>query len=571
MRRHTNLLLILDFVHVIYYIVDMYIRTISRKNKDGSKVTYVQLAHNERDREKGHAKAKILYNFGRIENLDLEQLKRLVKSISRFLPPEDALEAQALLQNRGRSFTWKQSRSFGGIYLLSALWQQLNFQKILENRIANRQFSTPIAQSIFAMVANRCLAPSSKLATTEWVEKDVFIADFSQIDVQVLYRAMDFLLLHQAQLEREIYWSVADLLHLEVDLLFFDTTSTYFETEDESELKKRGYSKDKHGDSPQVVLGLAVTRQGIPVRHWLFPGNTADMSTIQKVKDDLAGWRLNRCIIVHDCGMTSEANLQYLQRGGGHYIVGRKMKSGEAEVEEALSQKGRYTEIEEHLWAKEVTIGEGEKRKRFVVVKNTKEQERAENTRQKLVETLEAKLSELNNRKEKFHNKAVCELKSHRIYGKYIKEQKDGSLRLHHAKLRKERRYDGKYLVESSDDTLSLKDIVLGYKQLYDVEHAFRTLKTTLELRPNHHSKDERIKCHIFLCFMALVLVRIIENKTEKTWPNVRREMSRLFYGEFQVESKKVCQLTELTKEQKNILKSLNIKEPSTIVDIQDA
>ncbi len=549
----------------------MFIRTISRKNKDGSKVTYVQLAHNERDREKGHPKAKILYNFGRLENLDLEQLKRLVKSISRFLPPEDALEAQVLLQNRGRSFKWKQSRSFGGIYLLSALWQQLHFQKIVENRVAQRQFSTPIAQAIFAMVANRCLGPASKLATTEWVEKDVFVPDLPQIDVQVLYRAMDFLLLHQAHLEQEIYWSVADLLHLEVDLLFFDTTSTYFETEDESELKKRGYSKDKRGDLPQVLLGLAVTREGIPVRHWLFPGNTADMSTIQQVKDDLAGWRLGRCIIVHDCGMTSEANLQYLQRGGGHYIVGRKMKSGEAEVEEALRQKGRYTEIEEHLWAKEVTVGDGEKRKRLVLVKNTKEQERSEKARQKLVETLEAKLSELNSRKTKSHNKAVCELKSHRLYGKYIKEQKDGSLTIARNKLTQERRYDGKYLVESSDDTLNLKDIVLGYKQLYDVEQAFRTLKTTLELRPNHHSKDERIKCHIFLCFIALVLVRIIENKTEQTWPNVRREMSRLFYGEFQVESKKVCQLTELTKEQKSILNSLNIKTPSTIVDIQHA
>ncbi len=548
----------------------MYIRTISRKNKDGSKVTYVQLAHNERDREKGHPKAKILYNFGRLENLDVAQIKRLVKSISRFLPPQDALEAQVQLENRGRTFKWKCSRSFGGIYLLSALWQQLNFKKLLENRVAKREFTTPIAQAVFAMVANRCLAPSSKLAITEWLQKDVFVPGLPPLDVQVLYRAMDFLLLHQAQLEQEIYWSVADLLHLEVDLLFFDTTSTYFESEDESELKKRGYSKDKRGDLPQVVLGLAVTREGIPVKHWLFPGNTADMSTIQKVKKDLAGWRLNRCIMVHDCGMTSEVNSQYLQRGGGHYIVGRKMKSGEADVEEALSKKGRYSKIDDHLWAKEVIIGNGEKRKRLVVVKNTNEQKRAEKTRQKLVETLEAKLSELNTRKLKPHNKAVCELKSHRIFGKYIKEQESGTLSLDNKKLNRENRYDGKYLLESSDDTLSLKDIVLGYKQLYDVEQAFRTLKTILELRPNHHSKDERIRCHIFLCFIALVLVRIVEHETEKTWPTVRKEMNRLCYGEFKVESKIICQLTELTQEQKNILKSLNIKEPSTIVDIQD-
>jgi transposase len=111
---------------------------------------------------------------------------------------------------------------------------------------------------------------------------------------------------------------------------------------------------------------------------------------------------------------------------------------------------------------------------------------------------------------------------------------------------------------------------VLGYKQLYDVDDAFRTLKTTLELRPNYHSKDERIKCHIFLCFISLVLVRIIENQTGKTWPTVRREMSRLYYGEFQIDSKKVCQLTELTPEQKKILAAMNIKEPSTVVGIHD-
>lgn len=563
MRRHTNLLRYIDFMGFICYLVGMYIRTISRKNKDGSKVTYVQLAHNERDPEKGQVKAKVLYSFGRLEHLDIEQLKRLVKSISRFLPPSDALQAQAVLHSGGRNFKWKRGCSFGGVYLLSALWQQLHFQTLIEERVADREFRTPIAQAVFAMVANRCLAPASKRAVSEWVAHDVFIADLGRIEIQVLYRAMDFLLLHQAELEQQIYWSVADLLNLEVDLVFFDTTSTYFETETESELKKRGYSKDKRSDLPQVVMGLAVTRQGIPVKHWVFPGNTVDLSTIRKVKDDLAGWRLNRCVVVHDSGMSSEANLQYLQRGGGHYIAGRKLKSGEADVEAALAQRGRYTQVEAHLWAKEVVIGDGEKRKRLVVVKNDKEQKRAEHNRQTLIATLEAKLARIK-------GKAASELKAHRIYGKYLKELKDGSLRLNHAKLREESRYDGKYLLETSDDTLSLRDIVLGYKQLYDVEHAFRTLKTTLELRPNHHSKDERIRCHIFLCFIALVLARIVEHKSGQSWSKVRREMARLYYGEFEIDSQHVAQLTELTKEQKSTLKSLDIKEPSPIVDIQN-
>jgi len=195
-HRHTKLLNSLDFYIFVIYIVGMYIRTISRKNKDGSKVTYVQLAHNQWDAKKGHSTAKVLYNFGRIEHLDIDQLKRLVNSISRFLPPDEALEAQAIIEHRGRRLTWKESRSFGGIYVLSALLQRLNFKQILEKRMQNRQFSTPIIQAILAMVANRCLAPQSKLAISEWVEQDVYIADLPPVDVQVFYRAMDFLLEH---------------------------------------------------------------------------------------------------------------------------------------------------------------------------------------------------------------------------------------------------------------------------------------------------------------------------------------------------------------------------------------
>ena len=547
----------------------MYIRTVSRKNKDGSKVEYVQLAHNVWNSKKRHSTPKVLYNFGRRDTLDLNQLTRLVKSICRFLPPEDALEAQVLMKNRGRKFKWRSSRSYGGIYVLSEIWKQLGFTNLIKKRLNNRNFSTPVERAVFAMVANRCLAPKSKLAITEWIDKKVYIPDLSQIGVQVLYRSMDFILEHQNKLEEEIYWAVADLLNLEVDLLFFDTTTTYFETHDEDELRKLGYSKDKRSDLPQVVIGLAVTRSGIPVKHWVFPGNTADMSTIEKVKNDLGNWHLNRCIIVHDRGMSSEKNLQYLQRGGGHYIVGRKMRSGEPEIEYALSRKGRYTVIEEYLLAKEVIVGNGEKRKRFVLVKNLKTEKHDQEQRQKLIKVLNEKINSLNERKTKSHSKKVCEIRSHKVYGKYVKELKGGRLKINLSKLREESRYDGKYIVETSDDTLTLRDIVLGYKQLYDIERAFRTLKTELDLHPNNHSTSDRIRCHIFICFNALVLVRIIENKTKKTWAKVRDELERIHYGEFIIDSKKVCQLTELNNDQKNILKLLNIKEPRLFLDIQ--
>ncbi len=548
----------------------MYLRTISRKNKDGSKVSYVQLAHNEWHPEKGHCTAKVLYNFGRIEDVDVEQLKRLVKSISRFLPASDAAEAEATIKNRGRKLKWIQSRSYGGIHLLLELWNQVGFDKLIKERIKERNFSTPVALSVFAMVAGRALVPSSKLALGDWIKHDVHIPGLSEVGVQTLYRTMDFLLEHQEALEKEIYWAVADLLNLEVDLLFFDTTSTYFETDHETDLKKYGYSKDKRPDLPQVVVGLAVTRSGIPVKHWVFPGNTADMSTIRKVKDDLGRWHLNRCIIVHDRGMASEENLQYLQRGGGHYIVGRKMRSGEEIIEETLGSKGRYTMIEEDLLAKEVIIGDGERRKRLVIVKNLQTEAHDRKTRKKLIQTVQEKVDQLNSRRTKNHSKQVCALKSHRTYGKYVKELKNGILKINKMKIREQGRYDGKYIVETSDDTLSLRDIVLGYKQLYDIERAFKTLKTDLDLHPNYHSKEDRIRCHIFLCFIALVLVRIIENKTKRTWAKIRKMFMRIHYGEFIIDSKKIFQLTELSNDQLNVYKSLNINEPRPFLGIQD-
>jgi len=176
-----------------------------------------------------------------------------------------------------------------------------------------------------------------------------------------------------------------------------------------------------------------------------------------------------------DCGMSSENNLTIFQQGGGHYIVGRKMRSGEAETNQALSQKGRYAEIEPGLFAKEAVVGHGEKRKRFIIAKNIKEEERDKAKRAQMVESLRLRLDQLNSRKAPSHSKAVCELKAHALYGKYIKELSDGRLKILQSRLDQENHYDGKYLIETSDDTLSLRDIVLGYKQLYDIERAFRT------------------------------------------------------------------------------------------------
>ena len=209
----------------------------------------------------------------------------------------------------------------GGAFFLNGFWERLELKGILETLLKERKYTTPVERSLFALVANRALDPGSKLAVERWVREEAAIPGLEEIAVQNLYRAMDFLLEANEQIQKDVYYAVAYIFNLEVDLIYFDTTSTYFEIEEEDEFRKKGFSKDHRPDLPQAVIGLAVTKEGLPVRCWSWPGNTADMSIVEEVKKDLTGWRLGRVITVLDRGFFSEENVKTLQRAGGHYIT----------------------------------------------------------------------------------------------------------------------------------------------------------------------------------------------------------------------------------------------------------
>lgn len=542
----------------------MYVRTISRKNKDGSIVTYVQLAHNVWDKEKGHAKAEVIHSFGRADELDIDAIRRLVKSLCRFLSPEDAIQAQVNLEKGSDSLQFIKSLPMGGAYILRKIWQMLGLHTVIVKSLKNRKFRSPVEWAIFAMVANRALSPDSKRAVEEWVREDVWLGNEGPISLQHLYRAMDFLLEDKEGIQKEVFFATADILNLEVDLLFFDTTSTYMEIDEEDTegLRRYGHSRDRRADLPQVVIGLAVTKEGIPVRCWVLPGNTQDMNTVEMVKRDLHGWRLSRCIWVMDRGMNSEENRIILQRAGGHYILGERLRDAQGNYKESLSCRGRYHEIGEDLKVKEVIIGKGERRRRFVVVYNPEQAKKDRASRERTLKKIQEAIKDLGEQKGKVHKKAVCALLSHRSMGRYLKQLQSGAIKIDRLKVKAEEALDGKYLLTTSDDSLTAEDVALGYKQLMEVERAFRTLKTTLELRPIYHRKDERIKAHILLCFLALLLVRIAENKTALTWDKIRAVMERLHLGEFKSKDGYILQRTELTSEQANILKKLNFSPP---------
>jgi transposase len=556
--------------------VGMYLRTIQRRNKDGSVARYVQLAHNVRQPGRRNPVAHVIHSFGREEELDRPALARLVRSISRFLEPGEQLQAAASEELR-----FLASRPFGGGYLLDALWRRLGIGAALEQLARRRRVTPQVERLLFALVCNRALAPASKRAALEWAREDVHLPGVSGLasDPQVFYRAMDFLLECEEEIQREVFFSVANLLNLEVDVIFFDSSSTYFEIEEEDEadeaeervgVRRFGDSKDRRPDLPQVVVGLAVTREGIPVRCWLFPGNTSDQLLVRQVKDDLRAWKLNRVLWVVDTGYASEENRRYLQRAGGHYIMGEKLRAGRANLE-ALARPGRYRQIRDNLEVKEVWVGEGETRRRFVVCRNLHEAARDQARRERALARIADELAALERKKTAEDRRdAEALLLAHPTLGRYLTRRR-GRLVVDQHKIKAEQRVDGKFLLSSSDDALAAEEIALGYKQLIEVERGWRTLKHTLDLRPVYHRKEERIRAHVLLCFLALLLTRVIEVETSKTWPTIRRELERMHLGEFHGSAGRVLQRTETTPAQLEILRALQVDEAPRFLAIEPA
>jgi IS4 transposase len=540
----------------------MYLRTIKRKNKDGSVVEYVQLANNVWNKDKGFAQAQVIHSFGRSDQLDVDALKRLIKSASRFLDPQDAIQ----LERQSSDLKFLSSRPAGGAYLLKALWQRLNIDDCLKKALDQRSFTAPVAEALFAMVANRALAPSSKLAIEQWAADEVFLGDHQPLQVQHFYRAMDFLLEQGEAIQKQVFWSTANLLNLTVDLIFFDTTNTYFEIDEPgpSELKAYGKSKQKRDDLPQVTIGLAVTREGIPVRCWVLPGNQHDSQCVDQVQKDLNSWNLGRVVWVMDRGMSSEENQRILQRGCGQYILGEKL-SGDHLNEAALAHPGRFKVVADNLHIKEVFAGEDTGRRRYVIAYNPQQAELDRINREQILERLSCELDVLNRNSK---TKAQCKLLLHRSMGRYVKELKSGKLKIDKAKVVQDEKLDGKYLLSTSDQHMSAEDIALGYKQLLEVERAFRTLKSTLSLRPVYHSKDDRIRSHVLICWLALLLVRIAEVETELTWPRIRQQIQQLNLIEFFDNNGRILQHTELTANQRNILNKLKIKSPKRVLKV---
>jgi hypothetical protein len=549
----------------------MYLRTTTRRAADGTLVRYLQLAHNVWDPAARRSTVRVLYHFGREDQLDRDAIRRLIGSLSRALPPGEALIAAAPPELR-----FSESRPLGGAWALDGLWSRLGLHEILARALRGRRLDPAAERVLFAMVANRALNPLSKLSCAAWVSEHVAISGLPDLSDDQCYRAMDWLLDSEAELAEQVYWATATLLNLEVDLLFFDTTSTYFETDEAdppSDAAPRGFrtfghSKDHRPDLPQVVIGLAVTRAGIPIRVWTFPGNTADMALIRQVKDDLLAWKLGRVVWVTDRGFASAQNRRYLQRAGGHYISGEKLRSESAEAKAALARAGRYQVVAGNLEVKEVVLDEGVMRDRFIVCRNPDEAVRDGAIRERLLGQLEAAIAGSDALTSAARAKLACALRGKPTYRRFLRVTTQGLLRIDRAAVAADARLDGKFLLRTSDPTLSAEDVATGYKQLLEVERGWRDMKTTLDLRPVYHRKEQRIRAHVLLCWLALLLVRLAEQAAGDTWRNLRNELEKCHLVRFAGSTGDVLQRTELTARQAAIFKALAVPEPPRYAEL---
>ena len=573
----------------------MFLREVKRQNKNGTQASYLQLVHNQWDPAARASRTRILYSFGRTDRVERAAIERLIASLSRLLDPATAFRATA-----GSELAFLEARPLGGAHVLDGVWRRLGIDQVMGKLLAGRRLDRRVERVLFALVANRALAASSKLAAAGWVTDDVHIDGLPETTDDACYRAMDWLLEIAGDLERAVFWQVASLLDLEVDLLFFDTTSTYFELDEpDAPLARdqrgmavpqpdgdghgadgegdgaamatmagfRGYgkSKDHRDDLPQVVVGMAVTRTGIPVRAWCWPGNTTDAALIRQVKHDLRDWTLARVVWVADRGFASAANRRYLRRGDHHYIIGERLRSGSAEATAALSRQGRYAEVAGNLRVKEVNISEAE---RFVICHNPEAAQRDQAVRERLL----AQLTETIAGADKLSATKRAELRgvisTKPGLNRYLRVTPSGLLRIDKATVKAETNLDGKYLLRSSDPRLSAEDIALGDKQLLQVERGWRDLKQVVDLRPVYHRLEERIRAHVLLCWLALLLVRIVETTTGATWRTLAAELHRLQVITFTGPDGTFRQRTELTKPQRDIYAKLGLDPPAKIIEL---
>jgi hypothetical protein len=480
-----------------------------RRKKSGNN-EYLQIVEN--NWEQGRSRQKVIATLGRLDELKASgQLDRLLASGARFSESIMVIQAHSRGEIPGVC-----TRRIGPTLIFERLWEESGLKYVIEDLLVGRKFEFPVERAIFLTVLKRLFGGGSDRYCEKWAA-DYKINGIEEMDLHHLYRAMAWLgaELPQEQqagrtfsprcvkdlVEEELFFRTRDLFS-SLDLVFFDTTSIYFEGQGGETIGKRGHNKDHRPDLKQMVVGAVIDGDGRPVCCELWPGNTADVTTLLPVAKRLGSrFSVGSVCLVADRGMISKDTISALEADNWPYILGARMRNQKEVKEDVLSRAGRYQVVKSHgtpLKVKEVYV-EG---RRYVVCINEAQAKKDAFDRQAIIAGLIETLK-----------KGDKTLVGNKGYRKYLCG--DGPhFRIDEDKAKAEARFDGKWVLRTNT-TLPASEVALKYKQLWMVEQLFRSAKSLLETRPVFHKYDRTIRGHVFCSFLALVLRRALQDRLE--------------------------------------------------------
>lgn len=545
-----------------------------RVKKSGGR-QYLQIVENRR--EDGQVKQRVITTLGRLEQLqDSGRLDALLQSGARFA------EAVLLVSAHAKGEVPELStRRIGAVKLFERLWQETGCRGVIEELLRERRFEMPVERAIFLTVLHRLLSPGSDRAAERW-HADYAIAGLEALELHHLYRAMAWLgepLADQQGampfsprctkdwIEEALFARQRDLFS-ELELVFFDTTSIYFEGEGGETLGERGFSKDHRPDLKQLVVGAVLDEHGRPIACELWPGNTTDVKALLPVAERLSRrFGIRRVCVIADRGMISRETIAELERREWPYILGARMRRQKEVGEAVLARAGRYRVVREAasgsdgltpLKVKQVMVED----RRYIVCLNERQAKKDAADREAMVAALREQLKQ-----------GAKSLVGNRGYRRYLKT-KGAHLEIDEARLKAEARYDGKWVLRTNT-TLCAEDVALKYKQLWQVEALFRTTKSLLETRPIFHQRDATIRGHVFCSFLALVLRKALLDRLEAVgevpeWAAMIADLEALQEIDVAHQNQRFRLRTEARGSCASVFRAVGVALPPTVQQIRE-
>jgi len=539
--------------------------------KRSGKYQYLQIVENRK--EKGKVKQRVISTIGRMDQLhEKNRVQTLIRSLSRF-------SEMALMILSGQSDVYADSVTIGPPLIFERLWRETGIQGAVNKMLMGRRFDFDVERAIFLTVLHRLMVSGSDRFCERW-RRDYDIQGTKDLDLHHLYRAMGFLgeVLDDQNgatpfaprctkdlIEEEIFAGKRHLFS-ELELVFFDTTSIYFEGRGGKTIGQRGFSKDHRPDLKQMVVGAVIDDKGRPICCEMWPGKTADVTTLIPITERMRErFGIRRFCIVADRGMISHKTLKTLEEENIPYILGTRMRRVKAIKTEVLSRGGRYREVYPEgikskdpspLKVKEVLHND----RRYIVCLNSRQARKDAVDRKAIIGALEDQLK-----------KGAKSLVGNKGYRRYLKITK-GSARIDTEKVKYESRFDGKWVLTTNTD-LSATQVALKYKELWQVERVFRDVKSLLETRPIYHQRDENIRGHVFCSFLALVLRKELEKRLNDAghifeWSDIKQDLKALKRLTIEEGNKRFAIRTQCQGNCGKIFQAVRVALPQTIREI---